>query len=109
MITGTNFTMNTLVPAVNQLTHLDSRSLVVLDEVGKMQLSCPELAAALNTVFHHSQACLVATIPREGLHPDLDFVEALRRRSDVSIVTVQKASREDAFQKALHFVEDALN
>ena len=66
--------------------------LVVMDEVGAMQL----LSAELQALFSEATASghCFGTIPSQGRH-DLPFVEALRARSDVAVLEVTAANRDE--------------
>ena len=65
--------------------------LMIMDEVGAMQLLSPRVEALFGRWLGSSH-CL-GTIPPAGLHHGLDFVEAIRRRADTAIFEVTEENR----------------
>ena len=78
-----------------------TKLLVVLDEIGAMQLLSPLvqslLSNALGEEYSLGNPCL-GTLPSPGLH-DLPFVEAIRCRKDVLVFTV---TSEEEYQNAMN-------
>jgi nucleoside-triphosphatase len=61
---------------------------IVIDEMGKMELSCPAFAEAVLQVLDSGHPVL-ATVP-VFRHP---FIDALRRRDDLRLITVTAENR----------------
>lgn len=75
------------VPAL--LSALEEADLVVCDEIGRMELFCPEFCAAI-------QRCLDSSKPVFGTlqaRPE-PFLDAIRARSDVELIEVSTANRD---------------
>ncbi|KAF4527693.1 hypothetical protein B566_EDAN017584 [Ephemera danica] len=73
-------------------SHKGNSSVLVVDEVGKMELFSSRFTPALESAL---QTCtLLATIPVQRARP-IPAVERLRSRSDVLLVTVQRENRDD--------------
>ena len=74
---------------------LERGKVLVIDEVGFMQLTSTEFPFAVLRAFE-SECPVIATIPTAS-HP---FVDALRKRDDVHIYTVTHGNR-DALREVL--------
>jgi len=63
---------------------------LVIDELGKMELASPRLWAAVSDLFDSGPGTIVATVHAHA-HP---FVDLLLRRPDVEVVRVTERSRD---------------
>uniref|UniRef100_A0A7R9TM31 AAA+ ATPase domain-containing protein n=1 Tax=Prasinoderma coloniale TaxID=156133 RepID=A0A7R9TM31_9VIRI len=71
--------------------------LLVIDEVGKMELFSTRFAPAVETALDdHAGPRVVATIPTPRYGRTVPFVEAIRARDDVALVKLTKANRDAA-------------
>ncbi len=89
------------VPAI--LEALRKGQLVVIDEIGKMELLSPRFREAVLTVLQASRP-LLGTIMLAP-HP---FADAIKGRWDVRIVYLTRENREQAFREALEATKDML-
>jgi nucleoside-triphosphatase len=76
--------------ALPALASTPDRGVVLIDELGKMELASEAFRTAVSDLFDQALA-LVATV-HVGRHP---FTDALKRRSGVELVRVTAANRED--------------
>lgn len=88
------------------------RRLVVLDEVGAMQLLSSTFQALLAEALGHeggdgTTPCL-GTLPSPGLH-DLPFVEGIRERGDVHVFAVTEDNREDLVDEIWQLLQGFLH
>lgn len=60
---------------------------VIVDEVGKMELFSQDFVNSVRELFSSSQATILATVPVTKQRPIL-FVDELKRRPDVELVEV---------------------
>jgi len=72
-----------------------TRTVLVLDEIGKMELFSEEFVTRLGRVLDDPQRPLLGTV-MAGRHP---VVEPIRRRRDIEIVTVTAENRERLVQQ----------
>jgi nucleoside-triphosphatase len=75
--------------ALPALTNLAGNELVLIDELGKMELASKPFRGAVSKLFDRS-APIVATV-HSAMHP---FTDALKHRADVEIVRVSERNRD---------------
>jgi nucleoside-triphosphatase len=76
--------------ALPALDRAGEDELVVVDELGKMELASEPFRAAVSRLFERSGP-IVATV-QSARHP---FTDALKRRDDVELVTVTRSNRDE--------------
>ena len=74
------------VPAL--LSALDSADLIVCDEIGRMELYCPEFRQAITRCLDSPKPVLGTIQARQN-----EFLDEVRARADVEVVTVTVANR----------------
>lgn len=60
---------------------------VIVDEVGKMELFSQNFVTSVRELFSSSQATILATVPVAKQRPIL-FVDEIKRRPDVKLIEV---------------------
>ena len=60
---------------------------VIVDEVGKMELFSQDFVTSVRELFSSSQATILATVPVAKQRPIL-FVDEIKRRPDVKLIEV---------------------
>jgi nucleoside-triphosphatase len=75
---------------------IDSGRLVVIDEIGKMELLSPALQRAVIEAFRRNR-CLLGTITQRP-HP---FADELKTQPDVSLLAMTREDREEVYHMAL--------
>lgn len=70
-------------------------TLVLLDEVGKMEMLCPGFLDAVNRCLNGDRTIVLGTIPTPRYGRVIPAVEEIRARPDVTTVHVQKSNREE--------------
>lgn len=78
-------------------------AVVIIDEIGKMELFSRRFANAVEEIFVHGNCSVVATIPIAKGKP-LPLVERIRSRSDVKLFEVTKANRNSLLEEIYDFV-----
>ncbi len=76
--------------------------LIVIDEIGKMEL-CSKAFREVVTEVMDSERCVLATIPVYRL----SFVDALRRRPEVSTLKLTAANRDELPERLLALLAEA--
>ena len=71
----------------------DSESVIVIDEIGKMENFSQKFVKLVREVFDKSDKDIVATIPVK--YDNLNIVKEIVNRDDVEIVEVTKDNRDD--------------
>ena len=66
-----------------------SQQMIIIDEIGKMELFSKKFIAEVRRVFDSPQIVILATIPVPKGKP-LQLVEELRGRQDCEVVTVSE-------------------
>ena len=67
--------------------------MIVIDEIGKMESFSNKFLNMVRQIFTIDEVDIIATIPVK--HDGLNIVKELKSRSDVEIVEVTKANREE--------------
>ena len=84
---------------------IGTSQLLVIDEIGKMELFSGQFSQAVQRVFD-SNVTVIATIPVLRNKP-IPLVQGLRERSNVKLFEVTKANRDGMVDEILsHLVED---
>jgi nucleoside-triphosphatase len=78
------------------LTRADPGDVVVIDELGKMELASARFRRAVTALFD-TEARIVATVHLYG-HP---FTDALKARPDVEVLRVTRSNRDELAQQLL--------
>lgn len=81
---------------------LQDAELIVCDEIARMELLCPEFAPMV-------RGCLDAETPLVGTIQERrdDFLDAVRARSDVRLLEVTAANRDDLAEEVAAWIEAA--
>ncbi|MEX2722658.1 MAG: NTPase [Candidatus Freyarchaeota archaeon] len=74
---------------------IQKANLIVIDEIGKMELLAPEFAVAVREAFDSPKPVL-GTIGKNVQHP---FVEEIKRRRDVEIINLTRNNREMIYKR----------
>jgi len=88
--------------------------LVIVDEVGKMEMLCPSFVPAVNELLNckpennNQKRVILGTIPTPRYGRVIDAVEDVRARDDVIVLHVNKANREDLKRTLLSLLVDYL-
>jgi nucleoside-triphosphatase len=90
------------VEAIERAIEQPEVSVVVVDEIGKMELFSPAFRAAVLAALD-SPKPVVGTV-MAGSQP---WVDAIKGRSDVKVVQLTRANREALPQAILHWLESA--
>lgn len=96
-------------PSLEQITlpvlrkKLSIKSVIVIDEIGKMELCSRYFSEAVKGVFADPKAVVIATIPVPKGKP-LPLVEEIRRRKDVLLVTVTRENRDSILDDVINQV-----
>ena len=61
--------------------------MVIVDEVGKMELFSQSFVNSVRELFSSSQATVLATVPVTKQRP-IPFVDELKKREDVALIEV---------------------
>jgi len=79
------------LPAVEKA--LKEKGVVVIDEIGKMELFSERFAAMVEKIIGDPGVTLLATVPLKDVHP---VVKAIKAADDAVLVHVTEANRDDA-------------
>ena len=83
--------INTLVKSFvllsSQVTG-DGSTVVIVDEVGKMELFSHSFISSVRELFSLQQATILATVPLTKQRP-ISFVDELKNRKDVTLIEVR--------------------
>ena len=75
------------LPCHLQVT-IDGKTVVIVDEVGKMELFSQSFVSSVRELFSSPQATILATVPVTRQRP-IPFVDELKRREDVTLIEVR--------------------
>ena len=64
-------------------------TLVIVDEVGKMELFSQSFVSSVRELFSSLQATVLATVPVTKQRP-IPFVDELKKREDVTLIEVSR-------------------
>ena len=81
------------VKCIRDIMKDDTDSVIVIDEIGKMENFSQKFVKLVREVFDKSDKDLVATIPVK--YDNLNIVKEIVNRDDVEIVEVSKDNRDD--------------
>jgi nucleoside-triphosphatase len=81
------------VSAIQQA--VEKADLIVIDEIGKMELFSSEFVVAVREAFDSSKPVL-GTIGKNVQHP---FVDEVKKRDDVEILNLTRSNRDEVYQK----------
>ena len=84
------------VKCIRDVKKDDTDSVIVIDEIGKMENFSQKFVKLVREVFDKSDKDLVATIPVK--YDNLNIVKEIVNRDDVEIVEVTKYNRDDLKQ-----------
>lgn len=88
--------------------------LVIVDEVGKMEMLCPSFIPAVNELLNNNpetddkKKIILGTLPTPRYGRVLDAVEDIRARDDVIVLHVNKSNRDDLKEKLVSLFGDYL-
>ena len=74
--------------------------MVIVDEVGKMELFSQSFISSVRELFSLQQATILATVPLTKQRPIL-FVDELKNRKDVTLIEVRPTQSNISFSIAL--------
>ncbi|MEM3586439.1 MAG: NTPase [Candidatus Jordarchaeaceae archaeon] len=74
---------------------IEKADLIVIDEIGKMELFAPEFVTAVRETFNSPKPVL-GTIGKNIQHP---FINEIKKRKDVNILNLTRNNRDDIYQK----------
>jgi len=78
---------NCFVFLLSQVTE-DGGTVVIVDEVGKMELFSHSFISSVRELFSLQQATILATVPLTKQRP-ISFVDELKNRKDVTLIEVR--------------------
>lgn len=64
-------------------------TLIIVDEVGKMELFSQSFVSSVRELFSSPQATVLATVPVAKQRP-IPFVDELKKREDVTLIEVSR-------------------
>lgn len=76
-----------LLSCYSQVT-ADGDTVVIVDEVGKMELFSQSFISSVRELFSLQQATILATVPLTKQRP-ISFVDELKNRKDVRLIEVR--------------------
>ena len=76
-----------MLPSYLQVT-ANGQTLVIVDEVGKMELFSQSFISSVRELFSSPQATILATVPVTKQRP-IPFVDELKNRTDVTLIEVR--------------------
>ncbi|XP_014857798.1 PREDICTED: cancer-related nucleoside-triphosphatase [Poecilia mexicana] len=85
----------------------DSRTVFIIDEIGKMELFSQAFIRAVRQTLDDSSCTILGTIPVPKGKP-LGLVEEVRSRRDVKVFTVSKENRNALLQDILSTLQECL-
>lgn len=86
------------LPVINKALNIerDKNTIVIVDEIGKMEMFSEMFRRGIKQLFDQSIECkslrLLVTVPLKNSIP---FVEELRKRNDVKEIEVKKSNRNE--------------
>lgn len=83
-----------------------SNTVVVVDEVGKMELFSQSFVSYVRELFSLSQATILATVPVTKQRP-IAFVDELKKREDVTLIEVTRSSRDELVGEVVRMLENS--
>lgn len=83
------------------------KTVVIVDEIGKMELFSQSFISAVRELFLSPQATILATVPITKQRP-IPFVEELKNRQDVTLIGVTKNTRDELVNDVVRLLEDSL-
>jgi len=84
-----------------------SNTVVVVDEIGKMELFSQSFINLVRELFASPQATILATVPITKQRP-IPFVDELKCREDVTLIEVTRTTRDDLVSEVLRMLETSL-
>ena len=90
----------TVLPALKRA--LNSRSIIIIDEIGKMELFSDRFAQIVKDIFSDENTTVIATVPVKNIHP---IVSWIKKRPDVLLLEVDYKNRDTLPQKILNILE----
>ncbi|XP_031548973.1 cancer-related nucleoside-triphosphatase homolog [Actinia tenebrosa] len=84
----------------------DKPCIVIVDEIGKMELFSKPFAQAVQNLFESPKTCILATVPVARQHP-IQLVEQLKGRPDVTLIEVTRANRSSIAEDILALITSA--
>ena len=87
------------------------KELILVDEVGKMEMLCPQFLPAVNKVLDYKQPStttrlVIGTVPTPRYGRVIQAVEDIRARDDVIVLHVTKANRDELKSVLYQVVKD---
>jgi len=101
--------------AIPTIKHISDKSkvtegkttLVVVDEVGKMELFSQSFVSSVRELFSSPQATVLATVPVTKQRP-IPFVDELKKREDVTLIEVTRSTRDELVGEVVRMLEESL-
>ncbi|XP_020902502.1 cancer-related nucleoside-triphosphatase isoform X2 [Exaiptasia diaphana] len=89
--------------------HHDSvpSSVVIVDEIGKMELFSRLFSQAVSDLFESKTPCILATVPIAKQRA-IPFVERLKERKDVVLIEVTRTNRSSIADEVLQLISSAI-
>ena len=95
------------LPVLRKKSGHAKRQIYVIDEIGKMELFSNSFVQAVKGLLEDSNTTVFATIPI-AKHRPLAFVEEVRKRNDVKVISVSKDNRNGLLSDTVQLLETAL-
>lgn len=101
---------NAAVASLESSRDGDAAEVVIVDEIGKMEMLCPSFLPAVERALQTSGAkcIIVGTLPTPRYGRIIPAVEKIRSRKDVLVVGVTKDNRNELCKEVVCFVGSAL-
>ncbi len=90
----------TVLPALKRA--LNSRNIIIIDEIGKMELFSDRFAQIVKDIFSDENTTVIATVPIKNIHPVVSWI---KKRPDVLLFEVDYKNRDTLPQKILNILE----
>ncbi len=90
----------TVLPALKKA--LNSKNIIIIDEIGKMELFSDRFAQIVKDIFSNENTTVIATVPAKNIHPVVSWI---KKRPDVLLLEVDYKNRDTLPQKILNILE----
>ncbi|CAK8691723.1 cancer-related nucleoside-triphosphatase homolog [Clavelina lepadiformis] len=91
----------TAIPLLKHEVRADRNVVVVIDEVGKMELFSKVFQSKVSQLLNCSEVVVLGTIPVKKSFP-IQFVEEIRQRADVRVFEITFQNRNNIFEEIIN-------
>ena len=86
--------------------NLENCNLLIIDEIGRMELESEKFKKEIEKVFNISKSenfVILATVP---IKDDVNFVEELKNRNDTELIELSRENRDDVFKNIFNKINE---